>query len=58
MSERAELTAEPVLYVWAGIGDPGAPPERIKVESCRDCAALVPVARFDQHGAWHRDHCR
>lgn len=49
-----ELTAETVLYVWAGIGDPGAPPDRIQVETCLDCAALVPVARFDVHGEWHR----
>lgn len=49
----AEL-AEPVLYVWAGVGDPCAPPERIQVESCTDCAALIPVARVDVHGDWHK----
>jgi len=41
------------LYVWAAVGTPDNPPDRIKVEVCLTCAALVPTERFDRHGQWH-----
>lgn len=41
--------------MWAAVGDPNMPPERIATECCTTCAALVPVAEFDVHGRWHRE---
>jgi hypothetical protein len=43
------------VYVWAPLGSSDSPPGRVQVESCVDCAALVPVARLDRHGQWHAD---
>jgi len=43
------------LFVWAAVGDPNMPPERIPTECCVSCAALVPVSEFDVHGQWHRE---
>lgn len=40
--------------MWAAVGDPNRPPERIATECCTTCAALVPAAEFDVHGRWHR----
>jgi hypothetical protein len=42
-----------VLHVWASVGSPDSPPDRVPVESCVSCGALVAVATFDTHGRWH-----
>jgi hypothetical protein len=41
------------VFLWASIGTQDNPPDRLQVESCHDCSALVPVERFDRHGQWH-----
>lgn len=41
------------MFVSASVGEPDNPPERIKVEVCKDCSAIVPVATFDTHGQHH-----
>lgn len=43
----------PPMFVWVAFGHPDNPPDRIKVESCRDCFALIPAANFDEHGQFH-----
>jgi hypothetical protein len=43
------------MFAWVSLGDSSNPPERIKVEVCKDCSAIVPVVTFDAHGHFHRD---
>lgn len=45
---------EPAVFLWAAIGSADSPPDRVKVESCTTCAALVPVEKLDVHGLHHR----
>jgi hypothetical protein len=49
------MTADSSLYAWMSIGDSSNPPERVRVEICKDCAAIVEVATYDRHGLFHRD---
>ena len=44
----------PTYYVWAGVNDPSAVPDRLSAGTCPHCYCLVPTATADKHTAWHR----
>ena len=41
------------IHLWAALGTPNTPPDRLQVEVCERCGALVPVDQAVPHSGWH-----
>jgi len=41
------------IFLWAAIGGPSVPPDRIEVVICPRCGALIAVDSATPHAGWH-----
>jgi len=44
---------EAEIHLWAALGTPNTPPDRLQVEVCARCGALIPVEHAAPHAGWH-----
>lgn len=41
------------VFLWAALGHPNTPPDRLEVVTCPRCGALIPIDSEVPHAGWH-----